>query len=114
MDVNNLPTGIAVWVPSQDLEECLNMAMKMWQAECPEEVMAWDRFRREKRDSLHNNNGMSRNGDIKEYIEIPSRLGTRIMQMTHKGWMLDKKITNLIKRKWPRMLAYETNESKYI
>ena len=102
-----LPTGVTTWVPGTNLRACLEMAVGIWLNEYPQEVkdFAWDI--RQKRDVLNKASGMFRGGNMKEYLEVPVRLGSLIAQMTNKDWMLDKQICEMIRQLIPDLLPYK-------
>jgi len=114
MDDIDFPVGIQVWIPGQDLRSCLETAFKMWVKENPYELIAFRKYMINKRDSLHRKDGMSKNGTWKEYLEIPYTLSLTIQKMTNKDWMLDRKITDMVKKVMPDFLCYQKNESSVI
>jgi hypothetical protein len=105
----DMPIGVNVWVPNTDLDSCLETAFKMWLHENAHEVIPFRNHMRDKRDSLVNKNGMSKQKTWKEYLEIPQSLAFKIQQMTHKDWPNDKKITERIVKLMPKYLCYEKN-----
>ena len=110
-----IPVGVQVWVPGTDLDACLKMAVDMWCYEEAHEVKCFVGMMREKKDGLYRQNGMSVTGNWKEYLEIPISLHKRIMQMTHKDYMLDRQITDRIKYFLQDIIPYEKkDESKVI
>ena len=109
-----MPTGVQVWIPSQDLDSCLELAIKMWCAEEPREVQLFTNQMREKKDTLHRKDGMTEKGMFKEYLEIPITLHKRVMKMTHKDYMLDRKITDRLKYFLQGICPYDKNESRII
>ncbi len=115
MPVFEVPTGVTTWVPGTNLKECLRVAIDMWIEENHLEVVAFLRQMKEKRDMLNKNNGMSRQGHMKEYLEVPAKMGLLIGQMTHKDWMLDRQITDAVKRLIPDLSPYKgKDESKIV
>lgn len=109
-----LPTGINIWIPGSDLKSCLEMAVTMWIKECKQEVEDFAYDIRRKRDGLYKDNGMSRTGNLKEYLEVPPGLAKRILQMTNKDWMLDTKICGMIKQLIPDLMPYKGKDGSKI
>ena len=110
-----IPTGLNIWVPKENLFECLSMAMNMWVKECPKEVQGMKRHIKHKKDSLHKVTGMSEEGTWKEKLEVPQGLAARIRQMTDRvDWMQDPDIIDGIIRLAPGMLCYEKKDNSRI
>lgn len=110
VDSMDMPVGVTVWVPNTDLDLCLETAIKMWLREEPREARCFTMQQKEKRDSRHRDNGMSKEGNWKEYLEIPITLHKRVMKMTHKDYMLDRKITDRLKIHLRDLLPYEAQD----
>jgi len=111
----DIPTGLNIWIPKENLFECLTMALKMWVNECPKEVEGMKRYIKRKKDGLHKTNGMSVGGSWKEKLEIPHGLAARIRQMTERhDWMQDDAIIDGIIRLAPGLLCYEKKDNSRI
>jgi len=107
-----LPSGVNVWIPGTDLKLCLEEAVKMWITENPVEVNQFAQQIKDKRAGLHRIDGMTEQGTMKEYLEVPIKLAQKIQQMTHKDWTMDRKITDLVKQLIPHLAPYQArNES---
>jgi len=110
-----IPVGINVWIPKENLHECLRMALKMWVNECPDEVKAMKRHLVHKRETLHKSTGMSHEGNWKEKLEVPLGLAARVRQMTERhDWMQDDDVINGIIELAPDLVCYEKKDHSRI
>ncbi len=89
--MKEIPSGIAVWIPDQNIEESIDMALKMWGAEQPDEVRAYKIHMDKRRSELHNEKGMSTDGTMRAVAEIPPRLHRVFSRMFGDDYVRDKK-----------------------
>tara|TARA_R110002126_G_scaffold696_3_gene4401 strand:- start:437 stop:787 length:351 start_codon:yes stop_codon:yes gene_type:complete len=110
-----MPTGVMTWVPGTNLRACIEEAIFTWMNEYPQEVKDFAQDVKIKHETLHTANGMSRNGDMREFLEIPARLGSCIAHWTNKDWMLDMQICSMIQQVIPHLMPYKgKNESRAV
>ena len=111
--LDNLPNGIAVWVPSTDLEQCLQMAFDMWKHEYPDEVVAFGCYIKAEADGNLYENGMSKDGNMKKDFTLPAKLHALMQRMTHKDCIHDKKIMDKMKKMYPYFSAHNRKARRY-
>lgn len=109
-----VPRGVTTWVPGTNLKACLKMAIDMWVEENHLEVVTFIRQIKDKKDNLNKNNGMFRQGNMKEYLEVPVKMGLLIGRMTHKDWMLDREITDAVKKLMPDLSPYKGKDTSRV
>lgn len=109
-----IPTGVTTWVPGTNLRACLEECMFIWMNECKQEVNDFAYDIRRKRDGLHKDNGMSREGNLREYLEVPPKLHALITHWTNKDWMLDRQICGMIQQLIPDLMPYKGKDGSKI
>ena len=78
----------------------------MWTNECKPEVEAFANQIKNTKDGLLNSNGMTAERTMRLDMEVPSKLHGIIAQMTHRDWIHDKQIYNMVKQLIPSLLPY--------
>jgi hypothetical protein len=109
-DKFEVPIGTTVIFKKEATLEIIKCALKMWQIEYPNEVIAFGRQVLRKREQLHTQNGMSKGGCFREVLEMPMFLHKIFTGMfKDSDYLKDKGFLRELKYEAPYLFATTGN-----